>query len=714
MTLPRRIGTASTKILALGAGTLICYAGFWIISITRTTSVNTLLVDPTVQFQAVAATGLLVCALIALRILHNKHKQMTQLHTLAKSIVNLRDPEVRISSEQFNELGPVAGVINQLMDQLNDSIETRRSLAELDALILSGADLSAITRRCLIAAQIDAVDTLLILKSEDNESDQYLHELDGLKVSKTFINNLNPSSGTMLDLRFLTDVVRQRKGNVLANHVILCEEEPYGVLFASGNRPLSGTETKRLEDLVDRMSVAITNVKRSETLYNQANFDPLTGLLNRRAFESRLAECLHRSKRDESGVVLFLDLDGFKKVNDSAGHEAGDFLLALVAEKLRQVIRPEDTIARIGGDEFAVIASDCSEEKEISNLCERIIKTLTEPVAIEHIEHTIGTSIGIARYPDDGSEVDEILTKADSAMYKAKQEGGSRFAFFDDNLKAINDHRVLMESRLRTAIKEGGLGLFFQPKLGLTDWTINSAEALLRWRDERLGVVSSQEFVNVAEESGMMQDIMPIIIQKTSELLRRSDAEPVPLECIAINASPKQIMTEGFALSILSHLDALQVPHERIEIEVTETVFAPDMQQVLTELHILRMAGIKVALDDFGTGYSSLNMLRDLPLDIVKIDRTFITELEDSKEARSVLKHLIEIAAVLKLEVVAEGVETDLQLQELIENGCDYVQGWFISKALPTSDFLEFVRSWNNQSAQIQQSRGLQRRSLRI
>ena len=713
MTFPKKIGTTPMRILALAAGVLGFYAAFWTLTLSKPESILNILMQADVQLQGAAATGLMLCTLLGLRIIDNKHSQIMKLHVMAKSITSLHDPELRINLEKFNELRPVALLINQLLDQVNESIETRRSLAELDALILSGADLSAIIRRCLIAAKIDTVDTLLLLKSEDKHSDQYLHQLDGLKVHKSIFSNLDPSATSKLDPKFLKDAIQQQCGNVLAYYVILCEEEPYGVLFACGNRQLSGTETKRLEDLVDRMSVAITNIKRSETLYNQANFDPLTGLVNRRAFEARLAECLQRSKRDENGVVLFLDLDGFKKVNDTAGHEAGDFLLSLVAKKLRQVVRPEDTIARIGGDEFAVIAADCSEEKEISDLCGRIIKRLTEPVLIEHMEHNIGTSIGIARYPDDGSEVDEILTKADSAMYKAKQEGGSRFAFFDDNLKAKNDHRVLMESRLRLAIKEGNLGLFFQPKLGLAEWTINSAEALLRWRDDRLGVVSSEEFVGIAEESGMIHDIMPIILEKTSDLLRRSDAASIPLESIAINASPKQIMTEGFALSILSQLDALKVPHELIEIEVTETVFPNDMQQVLTELHILRMAGIKVALDDFGTGYSSLNMLRDLPLDVVKIDRTFVTELEDSEEARLIMKHLVDIAKVLKLQVVAEGVETDLQLQHLLENGCDFVQGWFISKALPSPDFLEFVKNWRHQSVQLNQSQK-PRRSVRF
>jgi EAL domain-containing protein (putative c-di-GMP-specific phosphodiesterase class I) len=286
--------------------------------------------------------------------------------------------------------------------------------------------------------------------------------------------------------------------------------------------------------------------------------------------------------------------------------------------------------------------------------------------------------------------------KADSAMYRAKESGGSKFAFFDDTLNEANRHRVLVETRLRTAIKQGLLEVHFQPKLNVKTWSVDSAEALMRWRDEQLGEVRPDMFVSIAEETSLIHDFMPILVDQAVGLIAAAEQAGTVLDCIAVNASPKQLMTDGFALSLLSLMDRHGLPHECLELEVTETVFARDTEQVVRELEILRTAGMKIALDDFGTGYSSFNMLRELPLDSLKIDRAFITELETSNEARVLVQHLISIASTLGMKVVAEGVETDVQLQHLLDTNCDYIQGFLISKALPKADFITTLLGWQS------------------
>jgi diguanylate cyclase (GGDEF)-like protein len=681
---------SARRIQLLGVLSLLIFAGLVYVLLGNVTAAieNRIL-------ELVLGTLLLSAAWIALAWLHGQQKSIVRFEIAAKRIIN-RDTTQSINADEHSEYPELVNIVNELVGQIDESIDARRCLSEIDSLILSGAPIDAIIRRCLAAASLDALDTRLLLRPDLSSVQVMMHKLDGLKVTTEVVTLLDMSTEALNHVDRYRELAAEQCENMLECYPIACDEQLAGVLFAAGHRSISAIESKRLTDLVDRLSVAVTNIAHSETLYQQAHFDPLTGLLNRRAFEDRLKESLARSHRDESGVLLFIDLDGFKKVNDTEGHEAGDRLLVLVAERLRAAVRPEDIIARLGGDEFAIIAPGSATEGSIAAICERIVSSVGGPVVVDRMEHTVGTSIGVARYPLDGKDLDEIVMKADSAMYRAKQKGGSRFSFFDDSMKEANDHRILVESRFRNAIKQHDLELQFQPKLDLKKWAINSSEALLRWRDEQLGEVSPSEFIGVAEETGLIHNIMPLIVEGTTNVLKRADEQGIQIDSIALNASPKQIMTDGFALSMLSMLDMRNVPHEKIEVEVTETVLAQDMAQVLTELHILRMAGIKVALDDFGTGYSSLNMLRELPLDVVKIDRAFITELETSDEARDMLKHLIDMAKVLGLQVVAEGVETDVQLQYLLAHDCDVVQGFLIARAQSESDYLKMIVEWGS------------------
>ena len=644
----------------------------------------------------VSSLALFLVGLVHITVMRRKLRALGGFEKATRRLTN-GDFSHRVNVDIRDEFLPLGKAFNELTDQLEDSLVSSRALADLDRLILSAANMDTILFKVLASSQMEAVEVTLLLRQDKEGARVTTYRLERQRLVEDFVAMLEITDDSLKDIEGYRTIANKVCGTQILECLPIKEEgEITGVLVAVGPRSLQASESKRLSDLVDRLSVAVTNIRRSDSLFQQAHFDGLTGLINRHAFEDRLRESLSRVRRGETGVLLFLDLDGFKKVNDTEGHEAGDRLLVVVADRLREALRPEDIIARLGGDEFAVIAPGCGDGNAVSIVCERIIETVTKPVVVDRMEHSIGASIGVALYPEDGQVLDELMMKADSAMYRAKESGGSKFAFFDDTLNEANRHRVLVETRLRTAIKKGLLEVHFQPKLNVKTWSVDSAEALMRWRDEQLGEVRPDMFVSIAEETSLIHDFMPILVDQAVGLLAAAEQAGTVLDSIAVNASPKQLMADGFALSLLSLMDRHGLPHECLELEVTETVFARDTEQVVRELEILRTAGMKIALDDFGTGYSSLNMLRELPLDSLKIDRAFITELETSNEARVLVQHLISIASTLGMKVVAEGVETDVQLQHLLDTNCDYIQGFLISKALPQADFITTLLGWQS------------------
>ncbi len=654
------------------------------------------------QLAVIVTTLALITAAVSVgRILRRNLQPLTELQDAIRRLAN-GDYSRRISISKNDEFKSLTHAFNAMTDQFEEAQNSSQSLADIDRLILSSADLDSVLRKVLISAQMEAVEITLILRPDMESVLLATYRLKKRQLVKDTIGLLEITDDGLRDIDGYCDIAKRVCGeNTLEYLPIAGEGMISGVLVAAGDRSLTGGESKYLTDLADRLSVAVTNINRSDSLYQQAHFDALTGLINRHAFEDKLRDSLSRSWRGEKGVLLFLDLDGFKKVNDTEGHKAGDRLLVIISDRLRETLREIDVIARLGGDEFAMIVPGCEDDKSVSVLCERIISSITKPIIVDRMEHSIGVSIGVAVFPDDATNVEELIMKADSAMYRAKESGGARFAFYDDTLNEANRHRVFVESRLRNAIKKGELNVHFQPKLKLADRSVETAEALLRWTDAKLGVVPPDTFVPIAEETSLIYDFMSILVDKTASLFASAEQRGITLDTVAINISQKQLMADGFALSLLSLLDRRNLPHHHIEIEVTESVFAKDTQQVVRELEILRQAGMKIALDDFGTGFSSLNMLRELPLDVVKIDRSFITELETSDQARSLVQHLISIAATLGKEVVAEGVETEVQLEHLIIAKCDYVQGFLVSKAKPEEEFIRMLSLWQSDSSSM-------------
>lgn len=654
---------------------------------------------PMWAFTGAVAGAFLITAWLMIRLLRHRFALLSRLEQLTRYIIR-GDYAHRVAVRDNDEFQSLGKAFNEMTEQLQASLKSSQSVADIDRLILSSADLDTVVRKVLLSARMDAVEISLLMRQDGSRKSLSRYLLKGKQLMEESIGLLEISDDSLRDIDGYTRIAGRLCGEEVRSCLpVAAEGTITGALVATSQRTLQGSEAKQLMDLTDRLSVAITNIQRSEILFQKAHFDELTGLINRHAFQEKLREHISRSWRGEQGAVLFIDLDGFKKVNDTEGHKAGDRLLVIIAERLRGCLREVDTIARMGGDEFAVIVPGCDDEKSISHLCERIVSSAIQPVVVDRMEHTVGASIGVAVFPDDGQKVEDLIMKADSAMYRAKEAGRSRFAFFDDTLNEASKHRVLVESRLRGALARGELQLHFQPKLNLIDRSVTSAEALIRWSDAVLGDVPPDEFVPIAEETNLIHDFTAVQVNRTADLIAAADAVGVRLDNVAINASAKQLMTEGFAMSLLSMLDQRLLPHNKIEIEVTESVFAHDKHMVVQELEILQAAGIKIALDDFGTGFSSLNMLRELPLDVVKIDRSFITEIETSDQARVLVQHLISIATTLGKEVVAEGVETEVQLKHLEEANCHYVQGFLVSRAKTTEEFLHLLADWQDEES---------------
>jgi len=416
---------------------------------------------------------------------------------------------------------------------------------------------------------------------------------------------------------------------------------------------------------------------------HQAHHDALTGLPNRLLLLDRIEHAVERAKRDGGKLAIFyLDLDNFKHINDSLGHGAGDQLLIHVAQQLTQALREGDTIARLGGDEFVVLAEDMETQTEVIYLAETLLNALKEPLIYQQQPLFSSTSIGIALYPNDGQEAGHLLKNADSALYQAKDEGRNRFHFFTDSLERLAQHRLAIETQLRGAVQQGNFEMHYQPEFRLSDGHLIGFEALLRWPTAD-GYTPPDTFIPIAESTGLIVPLGEWIIDYVCQQLARWRRAGHDNFYVAINLSAKQFRHQDIFQQVIECLKKYQLPHRMLAIEITESMVINDLDKACTMLRQFQQAGIKVCMDDFGTGYSSLNYLKQLPIDVLKIDRSFIDEISGSKQSRAIVSSIISLGQNLEQEVIAEGVETDAQLQVLTELGCDLVQGYLLGKPLP-------------------------------
>ncbi|WP_022980407.1 bifunctional diguanylate cyclase/phosphodiesterase [Ideonella sp. B508-1] len=428
------------------------------------------------------------------------------------------------------------------------------------------------------------------------------------------------------------------------------------------------------------------------TLGYLAHVDSLTGLANRVQLQERLSQVLaHRGDPPRRSGLIFLDLDNFKSINDALGHSVGDAALRLVAKRLQSVLRKADLVARLGGDEFAVLLDDVRSDEEVYQLTRRLMQVVNAPGEVQGRLVHPSASMGVALIPDHGDTVDEVLGHADLALSAAKERGRGRCEYFAPWMGERSRRQVLLERELREALARGELSLAWQPWVAIEAWEVVSAEALVRWEHPTLGWVPPSEFIPVAERCGLIGDIGAWVLQRACQ-----EAQTVLGDLrISVNVSPVQMMRAGLVDDVRQALAQSGLVPERLEIEITEGVMLDATPTAMSNLHQIKALGVQIALDDFGTGYSSLAYLRRFPFDTLKIDRAFVRELLGYPDARAIVRTIVELARLLGMQTVAEGVEEAAQLDVLQEAGCTAVQGNLLAEPVSSEALRRMIDGWD-------------------
>ncbi len=449
---------------------------------------------------------------------------------------------------------------------------------------------------------------------------------------------------------------------------------------------LQKTNVKLQEEITERKSVERELIIHKEHLVRLAHYDNLTSLPNRVFFNEILNKAISHAKRNEKILaVLFIDLDRFKTINDALGHTVGDLVLKEMSSRFSNLLRAGDILARLGGDEFIVLLNDIGDTNQAAAVANKVLVSSAQPVTVESHEFFITASIGISVFPNDGDSLESLQKNADMAMYKSKRNGGGVFHFYSHDMDTAANEHIRLEAALRKGIQNNELILHYQPQLDLKDGKIKRVEALIRWESPELGLVSPGSFIPLAEETGL---IMPIGEWALLEACRTAKQwiddgyEPIS---VAVNVSPKQFRYQDLASIVKGALTKTGLPGEYLEVEITETAVMDNVENAIEKLKSLREMGVHISVDDFGTGYTSISYLKQYPINTLKIDQAFIKGIPQNANDVGITTAVISLGHNLGLEIVAEGVETIEQMQFLSEHGCDFIQGYYISRPLPAN-----------------------------
>jgi len=462
---------------------------------------------------------------------------------------------------------------------------------------------------------------------------------------------------------------------------------PLNLIKVSGAREITS-----LTNSMNRMISAIRNSRdtlkeQRDQIYYQANHDQLTGLANRYLFNDRLNQALKKAKRYQSSIaIIFIDLDHFKEVNDSYGHDIGDKLLKQVTLILHQLIRDEDVISRLGGDEFVVMIEQIHDIYDSSILAQKIIEALSLPIEVEEYELFIGCSIGISLYPDNGQTAKDLLKQADAAMYKAKECGRNTYEFFISEMTEKAIEKLTLESSLRLAVRDNEFVAYYQPQVDVREGQLIGMEALVRWNSPTMGLVAPSQFISVAETIGKMVEIDRLMMQQALQQVSSWRKMGLNPGVLSLNLTLQHLLTPDFIPKFMTILHNSGCDIQQVELEITENHIMSNPDQTIRVLNQLKEIGIRLSLDDFGTGYSSLGHLKNFPVDKIKIDRSFVKDLPGDPNDIAIIKSVIALSEGMNLQVLAEGVETKEQQELLLSLGCYFTQGYFSGKPHAAAD----------------------------
>jgi len=454
----------------------------------------------------------------------------------------------------------------------------------------------------------------------------------------------------------------------------------------------SGTITHYVatgKDISERIQI-------QERLQHMAHHDALTDLPNRNLFLDRLQQSLNRARwHDRLVAVMFMDLDRFKIINDTLGHNVGDQLLLQLSQRLAKTVRDGDTIARFGGDEFAILLDDINSESHISSLAEKLLDTLATPFKFNKQELFVTASIGVSIFPNDGEDSDTLLRNADVAMYRAKDLGKNNYQFYSDDLSARIFERLTLENNLRHALERDEFILYYQPQIDARTNKVSGVEALLRWQHPELGLVTPNNIIPLLEETGLIEKVGHWVLETACRQSRALHDAGWSYLHMSVNISSRQFNNTDFISSLHDIINQTKINPEFLELELTESMLMRNASSTINALHSLSGRGVRFAIDDFGTGYSSLTYLRRFPIDTIKIDRSFIHDVTDNPDDAAITSAIIVMAQSLSLNVIAEGVENQKQLDFLTSRNCHYLQGNFFSRPLPAEELSQFIEKQN-------------------
>ena len=616
----------------------------------------------------------------------------------------------------------VGQAFNLAVGALRDRWHAQQRLAEIDRLLLEAADLEQsiepiLQRVCALTSSPLAALTLLD-RDAPGHARSFMAGADGA-VGPVSRVNLDPEM--MLGLQDMAHGIPVQTDH-LERFSFLAPLRASGAEFCYLWPLFAGSELAALlsvgyrdrtlppeqllsygEQCTSRLQIALSNRDCDARLYRQAHFDSLTSLPNRALFRDRLSQALADSADGAAcGALLYVDLDHFKRVNDSVGHIAGDQLLTIVGERLRSCVKDVDTVARLGGDEFTIILRQVPSTEGANEVAKRIIDSVQQPVNIAGRDHQVRASIGITRFPADGNSIEQLLRNADLALYQAKDSGRSRAVFFDSRMARTST--PLADSGLFRAVRRREFALHYQPQFALHTGDLVALEALVRWQHPHEGLRFPKDFVPTAEQNGLIVDIGTWVLESACRQLALWRDQGIAPGRLALKVALQQLRAEDFVSLVSDTLARMGLPPQLLELEVTEAVFADDeARQALRQLVAL---GVRVALDDFGSGYSSLNYLRQYPVDAIKIDRSFISEVPENHQAATFLASIIDMAHTLGKQVVAEGVETLPQMEYLRQCRCDVAQGFVLARPLNVADTSEQLALRTGSAAVLRRALG--------
>lgn len=670
---------------------------------------------PTAAFVAlfipVAVLALLLAALLSTTQIR---RTLGPLHALLAGTRKAAEQDFssRVDEHAHDEFGQLGAAFNAMNERLGQQFETLRTLATIDRGILSRSAVD-----CTVEMVLQRLEPLLparyvavAMLDRHGGSTLRVFSVDHAAGNRPALERLDAGNwdatawlGVAREIALdhpeadnpLVRALPLRAAHTLIGVPILADTAAAGALLigCEAGQTLSAEQRRHAGELADRLGVALATAAKDEELYYQAHFDSLTTLPNRLQFMEELGRRMAHARREHREVaLLFIDLDHFKDINDTAGHALGDAVLREAADRLRHCVRSGDALARLGGDEFTVIVSDMSTPRTPEVVAGHVLEAMAVPFSAGAGEHFLSASIGIAIHPADGATPEALLRNADTAMYRAKEAGRNRAVYFEERMNAAAQARVNIERDLRRGLDAAEFQLVYQPQFELATGRLVAAEALLRWHHPDGQVLLPGAFISRAEETGVIERLGLWVLQEACRQHQRWSSDGIVLDRMALNVSPQQLRRREFVGEVTAALRASGMPARSLELEITESVLMDPGRHVELALATLDSMRVQVALDDFGTGYSSLAYVKRFPVHVVKIDRAFIADLHREASSLAISSAIVGMAHALGKTVVAEGVENAAQAALLRDMRCDFVQGFYYGPPLSADAFTAMVR----------------------